>query len=70
MIVIHGNRTESVPDTYRRYLVNRFREAFDLFGAPIRVEFKSGRNPFAGRRNPLTDRQRAKRKRLIKHVKK
>ena len=70
VIVVHGNQTESVPDSYRRYLANRFREEFNLFGTPIRVEFKSGKNPYEGRRNTLTPRQAYKRKRLLKHVKK
>src|SRR5690606_16082824 len=70
VIVIHGNQTESVPDSYRRYLANRFREEFNLFGTPIRVEFKSSKNPYEGRRNTLTPRQAYKRKRLLKHVKK
>src|SRR5690606_33390610 len=32
VIVIHGNQTERVPDAYRRYLENRFRDRFDLYG--------------------------------------
>ncbi|MCC5860793.1 MAG: ribosome biogenesis GTPase Der [Gammaproteobacteria bacterium] len=67
VIVIHGNQTESVPKAYRRFLVNRFREAFRLHGAPIRLEFRSGTNPYAGKRNTLTPRQRHKRDRLMKH---
>ncbi|MEW6353021.1 MAG: ribosome biogenesis GTPase Der [Pseudomonadota bacterium] len=70
LVVVHGNQTESVPDTYRRYLANSFREALKLEGTPVRVEFKSGANPYQGRKNVLTERQRAKRKRLIKHIKK
>ena len=69
VIVIHGNQTERVPKAYRRFLGNRFREAFRLQGAPIRLEFRSGDNPFAGRRNTLTPRQRHKRERLVKHLK-
>jgi GTPase len=69
VIVVHGNQVEHVPDGYRRYLVNTFREAFRLHGTPIRVEFRADKNPFAGRRNELTPRQVAKRKRLIKHAK-
>lgn len=68
VIVIHGNQTERVPKAYRRFLVNRFREAFRLHGAPIRLEFRSSDNPYAGRRNPLTPRQRHKRERLMKHL--
>jgi GTP-binding protein len=65
VIVIHGNQTDHVPDAYRRYLVNVYRKAFDLMGTPVRVAFRAEENPFAGKRNPLTPRQRRKRKRLI-----
>jgi GTPase len=65
VIVIHGNQTDHVPDAYRRYLVNVYRKAFDLSGTPVRVAFRAEENPFAGKRNPLTPRQRRKRKRLI-----
>src|SRR5690606_521513 len=37
VIVVHGKQTEHLPDAYRRYLVNRFRKAFDLQGTPIRL---------------------------------
>ena len=69
VIVIHGNQTDHVPDAYRRYLVNVYREAFDLSGTPVRVVFRGEENPFAGKRNPLTPRQRRKRKRLIQRNK-
>ena len=69
VIVIHGNQTEKLPDAYRRYLINRFRKAFRLEGTPVRLAFKSSKNPFAGRRNKLTPRQERKRKRLMRHVK-
>ena len=69
IIIVHGNQVEHVPDAYQRYLVNTFREAFRLDGTPVRVEFRADKNPFAGRRNELTPRQVAKRKRLIKHAK-
>jgi GTP-binding protein len=64
VIVIHGNQTESLPDTYRRYLINRFRRELKLFGTPLRLELKSGTNPFAGRRNKLTPSQIKHRQRL------
>jgi len=70
VIVIHGNQTERVPESYRRYLINRFRKAFKLKGTPVRLAFKKGKNPFEGRRNTLTPRQERKRKRLMKRVKK
>jgi GTPase len=69
VIVIHGNQTDHVPDAYRRYLVNVYRKAFDLSGTPVRVAFRAEENPFAGKRNVLTPRQRRKRKRLIQRNK-
>ena len=70
VIVIHGNQTERVPDTYRRYLVNAFRSAMKLTGTPVRIEFKTGSNPYKGRRNKLTPRQLQRKTRLMRHVKK
>jgi GTP-binding protein len=40
---------DRVPDGYRRYLERFFREAFQLQGTPLRVEFRSGANPYARR---------------------
>ena len=68
IIVIHGNQTDAVPAPYKRYLVNRFRQVLSLQGTPIRLEFKSGSNPFSGRRNRLTERQIRKRQRLKQFV--
>ncbi len=69
IIVIHGNQTSEVPDTYKRYLVSRFRKALKLKGTPIRVEFRSGENPYEGKKNKLTKRQVQKRQRLKKYIK-
>jgi GTP-binding protein len=44
--VIHGNALSGVTDSYRRYLEGRFREAFKLRGTPLRLEFRTGQNPF------------------------
>ena len=46
VVVVHGNNVDSVADHYRRFLENYFRERFKLFGADVRVVFRSGRNPF------------------------
>ena len=70
VIVIHGNQTDKVPEAYRRYLINRFRKAFKLKGTPVRLAFKTGDNPYKGKRNKLTPRQERRRRRLIRHVKK
>lgn len=67
IIVIHGNRAERLPGHYQRYLVNFFRRTLKLEGAPLRLEFKSGDNPYAGKRNTLTRRQVKRRQRVIRH---
>ena len=68
-VVIHGNRIANLVDSYKRYLENFFRKRFRLVGTPVRLEFREGSNPFAGRRNPLNDRQKKKRQRMIRHAK-
>jgi GTP-binding protein len=45
-IVIHGNALEHVTDAYRRYLQGWFRDAFALTGTPLRIELRTGRNPY------------------------
>lgn len=40
-------RAEDVPAAYRRYLVNGIREAFDLWGVPIRLILDRPDNPYA-----------------------
>ena len=69
-IVIHGNQTENVPPSYKRYLIAAFRKALNIEGSPIKLDFKTGDNPYKDRKNELTPRQVAKRKRLFRHVKK
>jgi len=69
MIVIHGNQTKDVPDAYRRYLQNTFRKVLKLEGTPVRIDFRTGTNPFEGRKNKLSKRQIDKRQRLKKFVK-
>ncbi len=69
VVVIHGNQTERLPDTYKRYLINTFRKHLQLVGTPLRLELKSTDNPFKGRRNTLTPRQQHKRDRLKRFVK-
>jgi GTP-binding protein len=46
IVVIHGNALSGVTDSYRRYLEGRFREAFKLRGTPLRLELRTGQNPF------------------------
>ncbi|MGI9321980.1 MAG: ribosome biogenesis GTPase Der [Pseudomonadales bacterium] len=70
VIVIHGNQTEDVPAPYRRYLMHRFAAALKLKGTPLRLEFRTGKNPYEGKKNKLTERQATSRKRMIRHAKK
>lgn len=70
VVVIHGNQTKSVPGSYKRYLMNYYRKALQLVGTPIHLEFKTGDNPFAGKKNQLSERQAKKRQRMMKHIKK
>ncbi len=67
-IVIHGTRTKHIADSYRRYLENFLRKRYKLEGTPIRIEFREGENPYAGKRNVLTESQQRKRRRMIRHV--
>jgi len=68
-IVIHGSRLKNLPESYKRYLQNSMRKRFRLIGTPVKLEFREGKNPFADRKNTLTDRQMQKKRRLLKHVK-
>ncbi|WP_299591389.1 ribosome biogenesis GTPase Der [uncultured Microbulbifer sp.] len=70
VIVIHGNQTAQVPNHYVRYLEKTFRKALDLHGTPVKIEFRTGDNPYAGKKNKLNERQKAKKRRLMKFVKK
>jgi len=45
-VVIHGNALDAVPDTYTRYLEAHFRDVFKLDGTPLRIEYRSSRNPY------------------------
>jgi GTP-binding protein len=70
LVVVHGNQAERLPAHYRRYLENAFRQALKLKGTPVRIEFRTGKNPFAGRRNVLTPRQTKRKRRVIRHSRK
>ncbi|MBP6223968.1 MAG: ribosome biogenesis GTPase Der [Rhizobacter sp.] len=46
IVVVHGNSLEHVTDAYKRFLEGRIREHFKLTGTPLRIEMRSGKNPF------------------------
>jgi GTP-binding protein len=50
-IIIHGNALDRVPESYKRYLEGYFRKKFSLTGTPMRIEFRTGRNPYAKSRS-------------------
>ena len=47
VIVVHGNALQDVPESYRRYLEGWFRDKFTLEGTPLRIEFRTNKNPYA-----------------------
>lgn len=63
-IMIHGNQTEKLKDSYKSYLANVFREAFKLKGVPLKLEFKTGENPFKDKKSDLSPAMQMKKKRL------
>ncbi len=69
-IVIHGNQTANLPQSYERYLANYYMKVLKLIGIPVNIVCKSGDNPFAGKKNTLTPRQIHKKRRLMDYVKK
>lgn len=60
LIVIHGNALDKVPDSYRRYLENVFREVFKLQGTPLRIQFNVSENPYAEIRPAEKPRRKSK----------
>jgi GTP-binding protein len=66
LIVVHGSQADRLPGDYRRYLENTFREALRLVGTPIKIELRSGENPFAGRRKTEGPRKARDRKRAAR----
>ena len=70
IIVIHGNMTADLPGHYVRYLEKTYRSVLGLHGTPVKIELRSSENPFAGKKNTLTQRQISKKRRMMRHVKK
>lgn len=51
--VVFCSRADAVPDSYKRYLVNSLREAFDLPGTPVRIILREKANPFEHKRKKI-----------------
>lgn len=47
IIVVHGNSLDGIDANYKRYLEKHFRECFSLVGTPLRIELRSGKNPYS-----------------------
>ena len=45
-IAVFGTRAEQLPEDWRRYLVNSFREAFKMPGVPVRLNLRGTTNPY------------------------
>src|SRR5690606_7049623 len=68
-IVIHGSRTKHLAESYRRYLENFFRKRYKLEGTPVRIDFREGENPYAGKKAVLPEGQEKTRTRMIRNAK-
>ena len=68
--ILHGNHLQSIPKSYERFLKNFFIKALKISNTPIRLEYKSGDNPFKDKKNKLSARQIQKKRRLMKFAKK
>jgi len=44
--IVFGNRTDELPGSYTRYLLNAMRRDLKLGPVPLRLDFRGGRNPF------------------------
>ena len=64
-IVIHGTRTRHIAAAYQRYLENFFRSRYKLEGTPVRIVFREGENPYAGRKKVLSKEQAQQARRRV-----
>ena len=68
-LIVHANQDKKIPQNYKRYLINSFRDALGLKSVQLRLLFRKADNPYKDKKNILSERQVKKRKRLIKHIK-
>lgn len=76
-IIVHGNQTHKLPDAYKRYLEKTYRRELNLWGTPVRMEFRTSDNPYSAKKDSdsrlavnVRERQANKRTRLSQHKKK
>ena len=70
ILVIHGNNLNKVKTSYKKYLENFFRDKLKLSSTPLVIEFLESDNPFKGKKNKLTKKQKMKRSRVVRRSKK
>lgn len=46
IVVIHGNKLNTITNSYTKYLERSFRLSFDLSGTPLKIVYKVNDNPF------------------------
>ena len=68
--IIYGNQTKKLRDNYKKFIESQIRSYFSFMGTPIQLFFKDSKNPFADRKNRLSNRQWKKRRRVIRLRKK
>lgn len=66
IIVVHGNQTDALPNSYKRYLMNAFRKVLKVTGTPLRFEFRSSENPFAPAEKTSREAAKARQLKLTK----
>ncbi len=67
--IVHGTRLKSLSESYKRYLENFFRKRFKLVGTPVKFEFREGANPYEGKKNTLTEKQKKVKQRAVRIAK-
>ncbi|NQV68786.1 MAG: ribosome biogenesis GTPase Der [Pseudohongiella sp.] len=67
VIVIHGKQTEKLPTSYSRYLEKTFRKALKLEGTPVRIELRTGDNPFVKGEENMSQQLIAQKRRIRKN---
>lgn len=58
--IIHGNQTEHLPNAYKRFLERIYRKVLKLSGTPLRLEFRTGENPYKDRKSPAPEKYGSK----------
>ncbi len=66
IIRVQGNNLDKLTKQYQKYLENYLRKKMNFEGIPIKLVFRNNINPFGDRKNKLTKKQLAKRKRIVR----